>query len=51
MWIGFSKGENPGDLPAQRPAKLYLVLNLRTAKVLGISFPQTLLSQAHHVIK
>ncbi len=45
------KGERPGDLPAQRPAKFYLVLNLKTAKVLGITFPQTLLLQADHVIK
>jgi putative ABC transport system substrate-binding protein len=45
------KGEKPGDLPAQRPEKFLLVLNLKTAKVLGIRVPQSLLSQAHQVIK
>jgi len=45
------KGEKPGNLPVQRPAKFYLVLNLKTAKVLGITFPQTLLLQADRVIK
>lgn len=45
------KGEKPGDLPTQRPDKFCFVLNLKTDTVLGIGFPQSLLSQAHHVIK
>ncbi|MGH8767249.1 MAG: ABC transporter substrate-binding protein [Burkholderiales bacterium] len=45
------KGEKPGNLPVQRPAKFHLVLNLKTAKTLGITFPQTILLQADHVIK
>jgi len=45
------KGEKPGELPAQRPAKFYLVLNIKTAEKLGLSFPQSLLLQADRVIK
>jgi len=45
------KGEKPGDLPVQRPAKFHLVLNLKTAKLLGITFPQTLLLSADHIIR
>ena len=45
------KGEKPRDLPAQRPAKFHLVLNLKTAKELGITFPQTILVQAEDRVK
>jgi putative ABC transport system substrate-binding protein len=45
------KGEKPGDLPVQRPAKFHLVLNVKTAKLLGITFPQTLLLSADHIIR
>ncbi len=45
------KGANPGDLPVEQPDRFHLVLNQRTAKALGIKFPQSLLVQATEVIE
>lgn len=45
------KGEKAADLPIQLPERFHLVLNLNTAKTLGINFPQTLLLQADRIIK
>jgi putative ABC transport system substrate-binding protein len=45
------KGANPAELPMEQPTKFDLVVNLKTARVLGLTIPQSVLLQATHVIQ